>query len=514
MKRWTSMILAVGLLGSVALVTLDAQAEPKRGKKAKAAKTASAIPAHPSELKFPPLTFEVPPAEKYRHTLSNGVPVYIAEDRDLPLVTISIRFRAGDFLDPADQVGISELTGLMVRQGGTAKRSVEAFDERVEYLAANISTSGGSTSSRAFMNCITPVLDESLELFFEMLRTPGFEAGRLAVEKDDLLEQLKQRNDDAGRILSRQWDWLLYGEDYFAARQGTAAQLQSIQREDLLEFHRKYWRPENMIFSVSGDVDAAAILAKLEGYLKDWPGEGEKVVWPPPVPTHTPQPGLYHVEKDIPQGKVYIGHLVKQWNQWPDPDEAPLDVMNHILGGSGFTSRITKRVRSDEGLAYSAGSQLSSDTFWPADFRISFQSKSPTVALAAKLSLEEIERIRNEPVSQDELEVAKNALVDSFPLRFESPAQVVGTYANDAFLGRDHGYWEGWRQRVQGVTLDAVQKAAQQHLRPEAMLFLVVGKWEDIAPGDADHRATMEDFFGGQVTHLPLRDPLTLEPLP
>jgi predicted Zn-dependent peptidase len=497
MKRWTSRIL-VPVLGLGLLCAGAAQAE---------------IPDHPDKLKFPPLRFDAPSAEDYRHTLSNGVPVFIVEDRDLPLVSVSITLRTGDFLDPADKPGLNELTGAMVRQGGTTTLSAEEFDEKVEFLAANINTFGGNTQSSAFVNVITPVLDEGLGLFFQMLRNPGFDEGRLQVRKDELLEELKQRNDDAGRILNRQWDWLLYGEDYFAAREGTAAELESIRRADLEAFHRKYWRPENMIIAVSGDVEAEAILAKLENHLKDWPGEGEAVSWPPPVPSHTPKAGLYHVEKDIPQGKVYIGHLTKQWNQWPDPDEPALDVMEHILGASGFTSRITKRVRSDEGLAYSAGASFSSDAFWPGDFRVSFQSKSPTVALAAKLALEEVNRIRDEKVEQEELEVAKNALVDSFPLRFESPQQVVSTFARDAYLGRDSSYWQSWRKRVEAVTLDDVQKVAQKYLKPEEMIFLVVGKWEEIEPGDADERATMQEFYGGSVQHLPLRDPLTLEAL-
>ena len=511
MKHRISKILAAGLVLAAVVAAPDASADSRGGKKT--GKAEAAIPAHPEDLKFPPLEFKVPPADQYRHTLSNGVPVYLVEDHDLPLVNVSILIRVGDFLDPADKTGVSEITGIMVRQGGTAQRSAEAFDERVEYLAANIATSGNSTQSSAFLNCITPVLDESLGLFFEMLRAPGFEQGRLDVEKADLLETLKQRNDDAGRILSRQWDWLLYGEQSYVARQGTAAELASVQRQDLVDFHRKYWRPENMIIAISGDVGTEAILAQLESYLKDWPGTGQEVAWPPPVPTHQPKPGLYHVEKDIPQGKVYIGHLTKQWNQWPDEDEASLLVMNHILGGGGFTSRITKRVRSDEGLAYSAGSQFGWDPLWPADFRISFQSKNPTVALAAKLSLEEVAKIRNEKVTEEELKVTKNSLIDSFPLRFESPQQVVSTYANDAYLGRDHSYWLGWRDRVAAVTADNVQRVSREYLKPEDLVFLVVGKWQEIAPGDADHRASMQDFFGGQVTHLPLRDPLTLEPL-
>jgi predicted Zn-dependent peptidase len=269
-----------------------------------------------------------------------------------------------------------------------------------------------------------------------------------------------------------------------------------------------------MIVTVSGDVDPEKILAKIDSYLRDWPGEGTRAEWPPPQPTHQPRPGAYHVEKDIPQGTVFLGHPVPRWTDWGNPDRAALQVMDHILGGAGFTSRITKRIRSDEGLAYDASSSFGFDALGPGSFTVSFQSKNGTVALAAKIALEEIARIRTEPASEEEIAIAKASLIETFPRRFESAAQIAGIYAGDAFIGRSHDYWKNWRPQVEEVTADDVLRVAREYLKPEAIVFLVVGKWEEIAPGDADGRASMKELFGGEVTHLPLRDPLTLKALP
>lgn len=473
------------------------------------------IPARPEQLSFPPLTFELPPAEGYRHELSNGIPVYIAEDHTLPLVDVAITLRLSSHVEPDDKTGLAAATGTLLRRGGTARLSAEEFDEQVELLAADINSFGGSTRSAASVDCITPALDRCLDLFFEMLKTPGFDADRLEIEKGNFLETMKQRNDDAQDILTREWGFLLYGEDFFAEKPVTADDLGAIGRDDLIAFHKAYWRPEHMVVAVSGDVDPEKILARLEKELGDWPGDVEvPAPWPPPKPDHQPEPGLYHVEKDIPQGKVFIGHLGLEWEDWNNPDAAPLRVMTEILGSGGFTSRITKRVRSDEGLAYSAGSVFTIDPFWPGQFRVFFQSKNPTVALAAKIALEEIRRIQDEPVSAEELQLAKQGLIESFPRRFESPSRIVGTYAEDEYLGRPHEYWQLWRERVRAVTAEDVQRVAQRHLRPDQLIFLVVGKWDEIAPGDADRRASMKEFFGGEVEHLPLRDPLTMQPLP
>ena len=478
-----------------------------------AAKQKKGIPAHPSKIKYPALDFEVPDAEAYRHQLSNGIPVYIAEDHDLPLVSISITARVGEFLDAADAPGVSSMTGTMMRQGGTRTQSAEAFDERADFLAANIGAFSGSTSGGASLNCITPVLDESLDLLFDMLKNPGFDEARLAIQKDNYLESMKQRNDDAGDIQQREWTWLIRGEDHFTGRQMTSAELEAISGEKLAAFHKSYWRPDGMIISVSGDVETEKILAELEKRFAGWEPKGPEVSWPPAPPTHTPVPGLYHVEKDIPQGKVNIGHLSVRWDDWGKKEYYAAQIMNDILGGGGFTSRMVKRIRSDEGLAYSAGSRFGIGTFWPATFRVSYQSKNETVALAAKIALDLIDQIRTEPVSDEELKVSKNSFIDTFPRRFESPRQVVSTFADDEYVGRPHDYWTKYRDRIASITKDDVLNSAKTYLHPDKMVFFVVGKWDEIEPGDADGRASMKEFFEGKVKHLPLRDPLTLEPM-
>lgn len=216
------------------------------------------------------------------------------------------------------------------------------------------------------------------------------------------------------------------------------------------------------------------------------------------------------MEKDIPQGKVYVG---LRGIQRDDPDYFPVLIMNHILGGGGFTSRITTRVRSDEGLAYSAGSTMIPRIYYPGEIRAGFQSKNPTVALAIRIILDEIERLRNEPVSREELQVAQNSFIETFPRTFESKAGMLAVFVNDELTDRPADFWKNYRQSIRAVTVDEVKRVAQKHLAPASMAIFVVGRWDQIEPGDLQGRAKMNEFFGGQVTHLPLRDPLTLEPL-
>ncbi len=498
-----TFVLLAALATALALPAAAASKKARKG----------GVPDHPSKLSFAPLEFSVPSPDGYRHELPGGIPVWIAEDHDLPLATVAVTLRAGSFLEGEGETGVASTTGAMLRQGGTTALSPEEFDEKADFLAANVSAFTGDTRGGATINCTTNVLDECLDLLFDMMRNPRFDEKRLEIRKDDLLEGIKQRNDDAGSILGREWAWLLYGEDHFSTRQLTGAEVEALSSDTLRAWHAKYWRPDLMMFTVAGDVDTKSILAGLASRVEGWSAEGPDVPWPPPAPTHEAGPGVYHVEKDIPQGKVRIGHRSVKWDDYSDKRFYAAMVMNDILGGGGFTSRMVKRIRSDEGLAYSAGSSFGIGTYWPATFAINYQSKNATVAFAAQIAIGLVETIRTDLVSEEELRVAKGSFIDSFPRRFESPAQVVSTFAEDEFSGRPHSYWSEYRDRIRAVTREDVRNAAKEFLHPDKFVFLVVGKWDEIAPGDPDGKASMAEFFGGEVTRLPLRDPMTLRPL-
>ena len=257
------------------------------------------IPKRPEDLAFPDLAFEPPTAASFRHELKSGVPVYLAPSSEFPLVTINFSFRGGGFLE--DKTGVAGMAGAMIRRGGTTKRSAAQLDEELDFLAASVSTS----ASGARLNCLTSNLEESFELFMEMVLSPGFEKERLDLYREQNLERMKQRNDNAGSILAREWDFLLYGEEHFLGRVSTAASLKSITADDLRAYHRNVFQPRNVIIWATGDFKTGAMLARLEAVCATWEF-GERMPTPPP-PTKTLEPGVYHVEKDIPQGRVAIG---------------------------------------------------------------------------------------------------------------------------------------------------------------------------------------------------------------
>ena len=473
------------------------------------ASTAAAIPPRPESIKFQPLSFQPPRADKFRKVLADGTVVYVAESHEFPLINLAITFKGGNSLNPADTPGLASMMARMVREGGAGDMPPAAFDETLDFLATEVSVSAGTTFTTASMNSLAKNFDESLQLFLAMLRKPAFDQQRMKVVKARLVESLKQRNDNASSILAREWKALLYGWNHFEASQPTAASIERIDHTALQAIHNQIIRPGNMIVAVSGDFATDTLLEKLSKAIAGWERGPEAPA--PTAPTESLTAGLYHVPKDIPQGKVVLG---KRAIRRDDPDAISFELLNEILGAGGFTSRLMQKVRSNEGLAYSVRSILSERTDYPGAFQATFESKNATVALATKLVLDEIKAIREQPVTDEELEVAKQGLIETFPRQFESKPRTLQVFVDDEWTKRPSDYWQTYRERVRAVTKEDLLRVAKKYLDPSQMAILVVGNWEEIALGDIEKRASMNQFFDGKVKHLPLRDPLTLKPMP
>ena len=465
-------------------------------------------PEHPKDIVFPDFVFSPPVADTYEVTLQNGVPVFIVEDRELPLVEVVATFRGGGYLDNENQVGLTPMMALLLRSGGTTSVSAEDVDERLAFLAANVGVRGGATRVTAGLDCLSLNFEEAFGLFLDMLQNPGFQESRLGLEKDAVLEALKQRNDHPKSILRREYSSLMFGDSYLG-RKPVDTDVQSIDRDRLFKSYKQIVSPKNLILSVSGDFDKAEMLSILNKTFGEW--VGESFVQSPPDVLSTYEPGIYYVDRDVPQGGVRMGlRTVKR----DDPDIEAMEVMNYILGGGGFSSRITQSVRSDEGLAYGVSSRFSAGPWSKGTWVVGYESKSSTVALAAMLIFDEIQRIKTELVSEEDLNLAKSALIERFPSMFQSKSDTLGVFVGDRLTNRDLQYWDTYRDKVRAVTAEDVMRVANKLLHPEEMVVVVVGNWDDISAGDVDNRATMEDVrgvVGGEFVELPLRDPLTLE---
>jgi predicted Zn-dependent peptidase len=466
------------------------------------------VPPHPSEIQFPTLNYKIPPAAQFREVLPNGLVVYIAEDRMLPVFDIHITLAAANAFDSRDKIGLASLTGEQMRDGGTQDMTPEELDERVEFLAARLFSAISETQGSAGVSLLSKDIDAGLDLLLNMLRYPRFDETRFRLAKERRLQNLKRRNDSTAAVEQSEFAFLMNGEEHFSNWYPTPATLNAITREDMVAFHRKYIHPGNMIIAVAGDFDRKEMLKKLEKAFSAWPS-GEKSPRTFPKPNYEPKPGVYVIDKkDVNQGRVTIGHKGVMRGS---PDEFALQVMNGILGASGFRSRLLAKVRSEEGLAYNTGSQFGQGIYWPGNFRAWFQSKSNSCAYAAGLTFIEIRRLINEKVTQQDVDDTVNFYVESLPQRFESKLVTLETFTSDEYTGRDPKYWETYVENLKEVTPEDVQRVAQKYLQPDNMVILAVGDAEAIINGGYDKAPTMKLDNLGPLTRLPLRDPETMK---
>jgi zinc protease len=472
------------------------------------------IASRPEELKFPALNYEPPAPEQFRTQLKSGAIAYVVPDHELPLVNIVIYVHTGEYLDPEGKEGLADFTGYLLARGGAGTNSADQLEERLAFLAASLSSDVSDTQGSVSMNLLSKDLDEGLGILRDVLFAPRFQDDKIALRKQQILQAMEQRNDDTAAIEGREAGFLAYGAQFWQNRYSTKASIDSITRNDIETFHTKYFTPGNFVVAVSGDFDRDQMVAKLE---KLFSGQAQHGIGQPKIPTNVvfAPAGAYLVNKpDVNQGRVA---MMLPGITRDNPDYFPIIVMNDILGGGGFTSRIMNRVRTEEGLAYDAHTSFPGGAYYPLTFQVGYQSKSRTVSYAASLAVEEINKMKSAPVSDLELKTSKGGFIDRFPRLFSTKAQMAGIFAQEEFTGRyakDPEFYKKYRSRIGAVTAEDVQRVAKKYLDLDKMVVLAVGNKEDILLGYPNHPVKFQELAGGHFTELPLRDPMTMKPLP
>jgi len=457
---------------------------------------------HPSELTYPALKYEPPDPKAFRVVYAGGLRAYVQEDRDLPLFNITAIVNCGDLYVPKDKTGLGTVLGDQLIKGGTTSRDGSAIEERIDFLGGSLNFSVGERTSTLSLSVLTKDLDEGLALFFDVLRNPAFREEPLKLAKARFVEQLRQANDQPATVLSREYERLLYG-DNAVTWQPAKATYEGVTAADLKAFHAEYFSPKNVILAVSGDFAKAALKAKIDKMAAGWKGGA---VASPAVPKAfpSPEPGVYFIQKAINQGYISLGHLGLEDT---NPDYFAVQVMNFILGGGSFTSRITTKVRSDEGLSYNQGSRFTYRWGLPGTFSGYVQTKSSTVGYAISLILAEFDRIRKEPVSDAEMETAINYYLESFADNFQSAQATMMSFANLEMTGKPMDYFKTYRSKIQAVSKARVQEVATKYIQPDKMAILIVGDFEPSNKGGDKWPGPLDKL--GKVHRIALIDPMT-----
>jgi len=440
--------------------------------------TAAAVPAaaqiHYKELHYPPLRdLQLPPVE--RSVLPNGMVLYLVEDHTLPMVEGFALVRTGDRVEPADKVGLSSVTGQVMRTGGTESHPGEEIDRLLENVGASVETGIGTSSATASVFALKEDLPLALEILSDLLRNPAFPEDKIELARVQQRTGISRRNDDVGQIAGREFDKLLYGANHPYARQAEYATIDSITRDDLVAFHKKYFHPNQTALGLWGDFDSAAAKHLVEEYFGSWARADVELPPLPEVPRAW-QGSVNLIQKDdVNQTNLRIGHL---GGRFDDPDYYALNVMAEILGG-GLSSRLFRHIRSDLGLAYAAGGAWAASYDHPGAFRIRVDTKSETTVRAIREVIKEVEALTREPVTEEELRVAKEGILNSFVFNFDSTGEIVQRLMTYEYYGYPPDFLEKFKSNIEKVSAQDVLRAAGKNLHPDQLVVLAVGRAED-----------------------------------
>ncbi|HEX7003957.1 MAG TPA: pitrilysin family protein [Trueperaceae bacterium] len=443
---------------------------------------------HPLELQPPPIDYEPPEARQER--LSNGITVFLLEDRTLPLVQGVAYVEAPALYDPEGKVGLAALTAAMLREGGAGELSPAELDIRLEQLAASVEASADTYLASVGFDTLSSTLDEVMPLWRDVLVQPRFDPDRLEVRRQRQLEAIRRVVDDPVQLALREFFYRV-AEGHPTGAYPTLESINAITREDIVEFHRSYYGPANTAIAVAGDFDSDEMLARLEQLLGDWRVE---VNPPPPIPPLDEEPDgtVYLAPKQMSQSVVVIGHpAVLAYS----PAYNDLDVANHILGGGGFTSRLFEEIRTRRGLAYATASVVTQGFEYPGTFVAYSISPAQATHQVISLILEEIERLQSQPVDPAELSLAQETILNQSLFRYDSAAAIAQRSARVSLLGLEPDYYERYLDNLQQITAEEIQRVAREELHPQEAVIMVVGDPELFG-------GSLEDF--GEVVTIDL----------
>ena len=468
------------------------------------------IPPHPEALRFEPSSFAPPDPAGMRFELANGLPVYVVPDRSLPLVDVVLAFPVGDLDEQPAEAGMASMTAAMLRRGGAGDLDADRLDDEIDALGARIQTVGASARTVVALDCGSDALGRGLELLASIVLEPRFDAERLAQARGNLEVSLAAQDDDPRWLLEREWLRLVHGDDSPRGRRLTPEAVAAFTPAALADFHRRRYGPEGAVFAVSGDVDAEAVVARLDELFGDWtaPGEGdrpasgasaggpeadevgEEQAGDPATAAAAAMPGWWTVDRPGAQAAIALGHRGAAFDSWDDGDRWALLLLTEILDGPGAVSRLRSRLQLGEGLVYRVLTYFDIDPLrtvsgleHAGEFRVFLETAPESAAEAAGAVLQELRRLQGDAVPVGELDTAKQSVLARFPLLFDRAEATAGRYAEDELLGRPREYWARYRERLNAVTAADVRRAAERFLDPDGVALLVVGDWNAVRAG-------------------------------
>jgi zinc protease len=341
-------------------------------------------------------------------------------------------------------------------------------------MGASLNSSSGRDYATLTLRVLKKDMEKGLDLFMEVLTQPIFPEEEVKREVEKTLAAIQSEEDQPDEVAEKAFlKTLFLNSPYGHPVEGTRESVPKITRESIVRFYRSYYHPNNAILTVIGDMTKEELKGKLISRLEKWPmGEIPKL---PFLSKFETEQKTVQINRPITQANILLGHAgVSRGN----PDFYAITVMNYILGGGGFTSRLMGEIRNKRGLAYSVGSFFDPGKY-PGSFQIVLQTKNASAREAIVLSIQEMERIQNELVSEKELQGAKKYLIGSFPMRFDTQGKLANFLTQVEYYGLGLDYPEKYPSLIQSITREEVLRVAKKYLHPKKYVLVIVANLKE-----------------------------------
>jgi zinc protease len=414
------------------------------------------------------------PQQPKRIELSNGMVIFLQEDHELPLIDASARIRGGSVNEPADKTGLVDIYGEVWRTGGTKSQTGDQLDDFLEVRAAKVETGGGPDSTTISFSCLKGDLDDVFKAFVDVLQNPEFRADKIDIARKAMQDAISRRNDEIGEIAHREAVRLAYGPENPYARIPEYSTVGAITRQDLIDWHGKYIHPNNMILGISGDFDSAAMESRLRAAFESWP---KGPAFPKNNIQYNPaKPGYYLIPKeDVNQSNI---RMVAMGTTRDNPDYYAISVFNEAFGG-GFSSRLFNDIRTKRGLAYGVGGGIGTNFGHPGILQISMGTKSQSTVEAVQAVDEDVTNLTKEPITEDEIQRAKDAILNAFIFRLDSPDKILVERITYEYYGYPPDWLDKYQAEIKKVTAAQVNAVAAKYLHKDQLAVLVVGNTKE-----------------------------------
>jgi len=419
-------------------------------------------------LLLPGIAAPAPLAE--RQVLQNGITLLVASRRALPIVTVNVTVQAGSLWEPEGQAGLANLTASLLTRG-TTTRTAAQIDEAVDFIGASLSSGADRDSSELDLTVLKKDLPKGLELLADVLLHPTFPEDEIARKVRELKAVLRKRQEDPGEVAREAFNELVFGtHPYGRSLEGTEASLSAMRRDEIVRFYRDHYTPERTIVTVVGDVEPKEVGEQFRSFLKDW-AKGERTVEKAVAPRPLPEKVIVKkIGRSVTQANIVLGH---QGIRRENPDFYALTVMNYILGGGGFSSRLVERIREEKGWAYDVSSYFSPG-LERGSFQVVLQTKNETAGPAVDEVLRELRRVLEQGVTDEELADAKAYLTGSFPLRLDTNNKLSGLISTVEYYKLGLDYADRYPGLIGAVTREDILRVARAYLSPDRYVLVVV----------------------------------------